>query len=116
MIATAWLVAILGFGFFWNNSDDQFYFQMAPAFGVLAARIPARRGRAAVAFLALSLVGSSGTLPTSPVIASCIHGKSGWRCSRRRCEVPVSWWFRDSMSLRDCWDCRGRRSPSLRSR
>ncbi len=57
LITTSWLVAILGFGFFWNNSDDQFYFQMAPAFGVLAARMPSRRGRAAAAFLALSLVG-----------------------------------------------------------
>ena len=56
LITSAWLVAILGFGFFWNNSDDQFYFQMAPAFGALAARIPVRRGRAGV-FVALSLAG-----------------------------------------------------------
>lgn len=56
LITSAWLVAILGFGFFWNNSDDQFYFQMAPAFGALAARIPGGRSRAGV-FVALSLVG-----------------------------------------------------------
>ncbi|HEY7213428.1 MAG TPA: hypothetical protein VIC28_02310, partial [Thermoanaerobaculia bacterium] len=56
LITSAWLVAILGFGFFWNNSDDQFYFQMAPAFGALAARIPARRDRAGI-FVALSLAG-----------------------------------------------------------
>jgi hypothetical protein len=56
LIAGAWLVAILGFGFFWNNSDDQFYFQMAPAFGALAARISGRRGRSGV-FIALSLAG-----------------------------------------------------------
>ncbi len=56
LITSAWLVAILGFGFFWNNSDDQFYFQMAPAFGALAARIPLRRGRAGV-FIVLSASG-----------------------------------------------------------
>ena len=57
MIGAAWLAAILGFGVFWNNSDDQFYFQMAPAFGALAARIPGRRGRSGVVFLMLSLTG-----------------------------------------------------------
>ncbi|MEO8276366.1 MAG: hypothetical protein ABI639_09105 [Thermoanaerobaculia bacterium] len=29
-------VAILFFGFCWSNSDDQFYFQLAPVFGLLA--------------------------------------------------------------------------------
>jgi Dolichyl-phosphate-mannose-protein mannosyltransferase len=57
VLTVAWLVAILGFGIVWNNSDDQFYFQMAPAFGALAARIPGRRGRAAAVFLSLSLAG-----------------------------------------------------------
>ncbi len=57
VIAIAWLAAILGFGVFWNNSDDQFYFQMAPAFGVLAARIPGGRGRASALFFSLSLAG-----------------------------------------------------------
>jgi hypothetical protein len=56
VITISWLAAILVFGFFWNNSDDQFYFQMAPAFGALAARIPGRRGRAGV-FVALSVAG-----------------------------------------------------------
>lgn len=28
---------ILGFGVLWSNSDDQFYFQLAPLFGLLAA-------------------------------------------------------------------------------
>ncbi|HEX6903179.1 MAG TPA: glycosyltransferase family 39 protein [Thermoanaerobaculia bacterium] len=51
LLTAAWLAAILGFGVFWNNSDDQFYFQLAPVFGVLAARITGRR------FLALSLAG-----------------------------------------------------------
>lgn len=57
LLALSWLVAILGFGIFWNNSDDQFYFQMAPAFGALAARITARRSRATAVLLALSLAG-----------------------------------------------------------
>jgi hypothetical protein len=33
-----WWPAILAFGFYWNNSDDQFYFQLAVPFGALAAR------------------------------------------------------------------------------
>jgi hypothetical protein len=57
LLTAAWLAAILGFGVFWNNSDDQFYFQMAPVFGALAARIPAGRSRAVAVFLALSLAG-----------------------------------------------------------
>ena len=51
LLTVAWLVPILGFGVFWSNSDDQFYFQLAPVFGALAARITGRR------FLALSLAG-----------------------------------------------------------
>ncbi|MEA2601769.1 MAG: hypothetical protein QOF89_2761 [Acidobacteriota bacterium] len=57
LLTISWLAAILGFGIFWNNSDDQFYFQMAPVFGVLAARMTGRRSRAALVFLTLSLAG-----------------------------------------------------------
>jgi hypothetical protein len=57
LLVLSWLVAILGFGIFWNNSDDQFYFQMAPAFGALAARMTARRSRATAILLALSCAG-----------------------------------------------------------
>jgi hypothetical protein len=57
LLTLSWLAAILGFGIFWNNSDDQFYFQMAPVFGVLAARMTGRRSRAATVFLLLSLAG-----------------------------------------------------------
>jgi hypothetical protein len=57
LLTLSWLAAILGFGIFWNNSDDQFYFQMAPAFGLLAARMTGRRSRAATVFLLLSLAG-----------------------------------------------------------
>ncbi len=32
-----WVVPVLGFGALWSNSDDQFYFQLAPLFGLLAA-------------------------------------------------------------------------------
>lgn len=57
LLTISWLVAILGFGIFWNNSDDQFYFQLAPVFGILAGRIGGRRGRATMFVLALSLAG-----------------------------------------------------------
>jgi hypothetical protein len=61
LIVAAWLAAILGFGIFWNNSDDQFYFQLAPAFGALAARMTARRSldrrRGLAIVLTLSLAG-----------------------------------------------------------
>jgi hypothetical protein len=56
LLTLSWLVAILGFGIFWNNSDDQFYFQMAPAFGALAARTTARRSRIGI-LLVLSCAG-----------------------------------------------------------
>lgn len=51
LLTAGWLAAILGFGVFWNNSDDQFYFQLAPVFGALAARVTGRR------LLALSVAG-----------------------------------------------------------
>lgn len=57
VLTMSWLAAIVGFGIFWNNSDDQFYFQLAPVFGVLAGRLSGRRDRAATVFLVLSLAG-----------------------------------------------------------
>ena len=57
LLAGAWTAAILGFGIFWNNSDDQFYFQMAPVFAVLVARIPLHRNGLSTLVLALSLAG-----------------------------------------------------------
>ncbi len=36
-LALCWLAPILAFGFLWSNSDDQFFFQLAPIFGLLAA-------------------------------------------------------------------------------
>lgn len=65
LLVLAWLAGVLGFGFFWNNSDDQFYLQLAPIFGVLGAvlartadRPPRGRGRrAAGTFLILGLTG-----------------------------------------------------------
>ena len=57
LLVAAWLAAVLGFGIFWNNSDDQFYFQLAPAFGALAARMTARRSRGLAILLAMSCAG-----------------------------------------------------------
>jgi hypothetical protein len=58
LLAISWLAAILGFGIFWNNSDDQFYFQMAPVFGILAGRMTGGRwSRATAAVLTLSFAG-----------------------------------------------------------
>ena len=36
-LALCWLAPILAFGFLWSNSDDQFFFQLAPILGLLAA-------------------------------------------------------------------------------
>lgn len=65
LLVLAWLAGVLGFGFFWNNSDDQFYLQLAPIFGVLGAVLaraadhpPTRRGRRpAATFLVLGFAG-----------------------------------------------------------
>jgi hypothetical protein len=42
LLVGAWAAAVLAFGIFWNNSDDQFYFQLSVAFGALATRMPVR--------------------------------------------------------------------------
>lgn len=43
LLFTAWTAAVLGFGVFWNNSDDQFYVPLSVGFAALAARMPPRR-------------------------------------------------------------------------
>ncbi|HVG08498.1 MAG TPA: hypothetical protein VNM67_12385 [Thermoanaerobaculia bacterium] len=45
LLAGIWAAAVLAFGIYWNNSDDQFYVQLAVAFGALGARL---RGKAVV--------------------------------------------------------------------
>lgn len=40
IIVAAWVAAVLAFGVYWNNSDDQFYIQLAVPIGVLAAMVP----------------------------------------------------------------------------
>jgi hypothetical protein len=45
LLAAIWAAAVLAFGIYWNNSDDQFYVQLAVAFGALGARL---RGQAVV--------------------------------------------------------------------
>lgn len=41
-LAAAMTAAVVLFGFLWDNSDDQFYFQLAVVAGILAARLPLR--------------------------------------------------------------------------
>ena len=45
LLAGIWTAAVLAFGIYWNNSDDQFYVQLAVAFGALGARL---QGKAVV--------------------------------------------------------------------
>jgi hypothetical protein len=51
LLTCVWLLAVLSFGILWDNSDDQFYFQLAVVFGVLAARAPIRKGVSVVLIL-----------------------------------------------------------------
>ena len=48
-----WAAAVLGFGIYWNNSDDQFYVQLAVPFAALAASLPLRSKAAVLGMLAL---------------------------------------------------------------
>lgn len=48
-----WAAAVLGFGIYWNNSDDQFYVQLAVPFAALAASLPVRSKAAVLGMLAL---------------------------------------------------------------
>lgn len=42
LLASAMTAAVVLFGFLWDNSDDQFYFQLAVVAGMMAARLPVR--------------------------------------------------------------------------
>jgi hypothetical protein len=53
LLVGAWSAAVLAFGIFWNNSDDQFYFQLSVAFGALAARMPMRPALLVLSLFAL---------------------------------------------------------------
>lgn len=53
LLFTAWTMAVLGFGVFWNNSDDQFYVPLSVGFAALAARMPPRRAVVALGLAAL---------------------------------------------------------------
>ena len=44
LLAGVWAATVLAFGIYWNNSDDQFYVQLAVAFGAVGARL---KGKAA---------------------------------------------------------------------
>jgi hypothetical protein len=42
LLAAAMTAAVVLFGFLWDNSDDQFYFQLAVVAGMVVARLPLR--------------------------------------------------------------------------
>jgi hypothetical protein len=45
LLQAVWWPAVLAFGLFWNDSSDQFYFQLAVPFAALAALLPGTRRR-----------------------------------------------------------------------
>jgi hypothetical protein len=47
-------LAIILFGIFWDNSDDQFYFQLAPLAGMLVCLVPVSGGARRTSILVLS--------------------------------------------------------------
>jgi hypothetical protein len=53
LLVGVWAAAVLAFGIFWNNSDDQFYVQLSVAFGALAARMPVRPALLVLSLFAL---------------------------------------------------------------
>jgi hypothetical protein len=53
LVVGVWAAAVLGFGIYWNNSDDQFYVQLAVAFAALASRLPLKSKAALLGALAL---------------------------------------------------------------
>lgn len=53
LLFSVWVAAVLAFGIYWNNSDDQFYLQLSVAFGALAARLPLHSKAAVLGLVAL---------------------------------------------------------------
>jgi hypothetical protein len=53
LLVGVWTAAVLAFGIFWNNSEDQFYVQLSVAFGALAARMPVRPALLVLSLFAL---------------------------------------------------------------
>lgn len=53
LLVGVWAAAVLAFGIYWNNSDDQFYVQLAVAFAALASRLPLKSKAAVLGMLAL---------------------------------------------------------------
>jgi len=69
LIALAWLSAVFAFGVFWNNSDDQFYFQMSIALGALVAASWTGRTRLTLALATVALVAWNGVAAWRGLIA-----------------------------------------------
>lgn len=55
-LAAGFVLSVVLFGLYWNNSDDQFFFQISVATGILVAAAPPWRSRAPVVALTLSLI------------------------------------------------------------
>ena len=69
LIAIAWVAAVFAFGVFWNNSDDQFYFQMSIALGAIVAASWTGRTRMTVALATVALVAWNGFATWRDLIA-----------------------------------------------
>jgi hypothetical protein len=60
VMAGVWTLAVAAFGVMWNNSDDQFYFQLAVPAGMLIALAPRSVLRSTVATAALAVIAWNG--------------------------------------------------------
>ena len=87
LLASAWVLAISGFGIFWNNSDDQFFFQLAIPLGATVASLhfmpPVRRAAALASLSALVLLWNATAMAAlilypryerAAVLKTALHG------------------------------------------
>lgn len=54
LLVCAWVAAYMMFAIYWNNSDNQFYFQLAVPLGAVIALLPFTRSRGTLTLFALS--------------------------------------------------------------
>ncbi|HXO19628.1 MAG TPA: hypothetical protein VOA87_06845 [Thermoanaerobaculia bacterium] len=111
LLQAIWWPAVLGFGLFWNNSEDQFYLPLAVAFGALAAGLPAlpRGARGLLLCGAAALAWNTGDLLARYVL----YPRAEWTAAllrevRGACLVVAPGWDDASRLL----DLAGRQVPA----